>query len=91
MGERSVDTETRERIRAWTIHLIKSRHYDSAADFAQELGYKQGNQVTNIINRTRTAGLDYVLRLHRVFHVELDTLVNRYPPKWKPTEDYRLS
>jgi len=90
-GHKSIDTETRERIRAWTIHLMRERHMTRPKDFALFLGFKQSSPVTAIINRTRSAGLDYVLRLHRVFKIQTDVLLDHYPPDYKTTEDYKLS
>jgi plasmid maintenance system antidote protein VapI len=43
-----------------------------------------GPTVTNAVNRQTGIGLDYLLALHRAFHVSADVLLDSDPPVISP-------
>lgn len=79
VGEKQIDWQTRERIRAWVIHLRDEQFHGNAAEMARKMGFKQSSPVTQVASGTKTAGFDFVLRLHRSMGIQMNTLVDSFP------------
>lgn len=80
MGRKETDPVVRGRIAAWTAHLMKTHGYDTPAAMARKMGVTRP-AVATILDGTRTAGLDYVVKLHRTFHIQTDVLIDEDPPQ----------
>lgn len=76
-----LDIRTRARVAAWLAYYRKKygHQYKTHAALAAALNLSQAT-VVNILNRRRTPGLEVLLRMHRVFHVSTDTLLDTDPP-----------
>lgn len=74
-----VDAALRVRLAAWTKHLMELHEIPSIRQMAKRMG-KSGPTVTNALNRRSGVGLDYLVALHRKFHVSADVLLDSDPP-----------
>ena len=79
-----IDPELRIRIAGWTKHLMTLHGIPSIRQMAKRMK-KAGPTVTNALNLQSGIGLDYVVALHRTFHVSADGLLDTDPPKPPPT------
>jgi antitoxin component HigA of HigAB toxin-antitoxin module len=75
----SVDRKTRETIRAWLLYKMEQNRLNIAA--TAQLLKKSAAAVSRIASADRTPGLDFVLAMHRNWHIPLDVLVGTMPPK----------
>lgn len=74
-----IDPELRVRIAEWTKHLMTLHGITSKRAMGRRMG-KAGPTVTNALNLKAGIGLDYVVALHRTFHVSADVLLDTDPP-----------
>lgn len=79
MATRGTDVATRRRIAAWTRYLMAAHHIETRAELARRLRLSAVT-VKYVLDEVRTPGLDFVLRLHREFHVSSDALLDSDPP-----------
>jgi transcriptional regulator with XRE-family HTH domain len=70
---------TRERIRAWLAFYKRSRGWTNER-LADELEMREPT-ITNVLNGSRTAGLDLVIAMHRKLHRSTDDLLDIDPPE----------
>jgi transcriptional regulator with XRE-family HTH domain len=82
-----MDPETRERIRAWLRFYMDARSWTHER-MATELGVSHVT-ITNVLNGTRTAGLDLLIRMHRRLHRSADDLLDTDPPPLNPANRKR--
>lgn len=73
------DIETRLRIAAWARYLMRKHHISSGNELAKRLGLS-GPTVALVLKGDRTPGLDFLVRLHRVFHESADVMLDSAPP-----------
>jgi antitoxin component HigA of HigAB toxin-antitoxin module len=78
-----IDQDLRKRIAAWTRYLMALHGVPSLRQMADRMGMS-GPTVTNAVNRESGIGLDFVVALHRTFHVSMDVLVDSDPPQRPP-------
>jgi antitoxin component HigA of HigAB toxin-antitoxin module len=74
-----IDPELRERLAAWTRYLMQLHEIPSLRKMAERMGMA-GPTVTNAVNKKAGIGLDYLVALHRTFHVSADVLLDTNPP-----------
>ena len=79
MADRGTDFQTRKRITAWTRYLMGIHSIETGAELARRLGLSEAT-ISLVLRGDRTPGLDFVLKLHRVFFVSLDAIVDSDPP-----------
>lgn len=81
-AKETVDLKTRLRVAA-NLRYLKHRHeFTSDAAMGKRLGVSRG-AVNRYLKGERTAGLDFLLLVHRRLHVSLDWLVDTDPaPEW---------
>jgi DNA-binding XRE family transcriptional regulator len=84
----SIDRETRERLR---LHLaaVRDEHKLNDAQLSLRLGVSRGT-ISSILSGGRTMGLDVFVKLHRVFGVSANFLLDS-PPERKSDGDPPLS
>jgi transcriptional regulator with XRE-family HTH domain len=73
----SVDRELRERLRR---HLWVLMHENklNAQKLSEQIGSSSGT-VADYLNGVKTIGLDFMVKMHRTFHVSADYLVDQDP------------
>jgi transcriptional regulator with XRE-family HTH domain len=74
-----IDPELRRRLAAWTRYLMALHSIPSLRKMAERMGLA-GPTVTNAVNKKAGIGLDYLVALHRKFHVSADVLLDTDPP-----------
>lgn len=74
-----IDPVIRKRLAAWTRHLMEIHEIPSLRKMAARMGLA-GPTVTNAVNHETGLGLDYLVALHRTFHVSADVLLDTDPP-----------
>ena len=74
-----IDVELRQRLAAWTRYLMRLHGIPSLRKMADRMGLA-GPTVTNAVNKKAGIGLDYLVALHRTFHVSADVLIDTDPP-----------
>jgi antitoxin component HigA of HigAB toxin-antitoxin module len=74
-----IDLELRRRLAAWTRYLMALHGIPSLRKMAERMGLA-GPTVTNAVNKKAGIGLDYLVALHRKFHVSADVLLDTDPP-----------
>lgn len=74
-----VDPVVRRRLAAWTRYLMDLHGVPSIRRMAERMDMA-GPTVTNALNRQTGIGLDYLIALHRTFHVSADVLLDTDPP-----------
>jgi transcriptional regulator with XRE-family HTH domain len=74
-----VDAELRRRLAAWTLYLKHKHEIPSLRRMAKKMGMS-GPTITNAVNHQSGIGLDYLVALHRSFHVSADVLLDDDPP-----------
>jgi hypothetical protein len=82
MGDpRNFDTEARDRVLAWLRFYMRIGTPDemSRAQAGRNLGGVAGQTISNIINKKRTPGLDFLLALRGAVHRPMDTLCDEWP------------
>jgi transcriptional regulator with XRE-family HTH domain len=77
-----IDPVLRQRLAAWTRYLMQLHEVPSLRKMAERMG-KSGPTVTNAVNKKAGIGLDYLVALHRTFHVSADVLLDTDPPTIK--------
>jgi hypothetical protein len=78
-----IDPELRRRLAAWTRYLMALHEIPSLRQMARRMGLA-GPTVTNAVNHETGIGLDYLVALHRTFHVSADVLLDTDP---RPVKD----
>ena len=78
-----VDPALRERLAAWTEHLMRLHGIESKRAMGRRMGVS-GPTVTNALNRKSGLGLDFLVALHRTFHMSADVLLDTDPPSGSP-------
>lgn len=75
----SIDRDTRERLR---LHLaaVRDEHKLNDAQLAFRLGVSRGT-ISSILSGGRTMGLDVFVKLHRVFGVSANFLLDSPPER----------
>ena len=86
LGRKETDPIVRARIAAWTRYLMRSRGYANPTEMARKLGVTRP-AVSTVLRGTRTPGLDYLVKLHRVFHIQADVLLDEDPPTAEQRSD----
>lgn len=79
----AVDQETRDRLAAWLRHEIKRRAISGESPSQRQIAEKLGLShayLSRILTGVQTAGLEVLIRLHRVFHVDANVLLDDDPP-----------
>lgn len=76
-SEKAMDRAVRARLREWLVHYKVRRHWTNKR-LAQELGVTEPT-VTMVLNGTRTAGLDLLVKMHRGLCVSADDLLDVDP------------
>jgi transcriptional regulator with XRE-family HTH domain len=79
MANRGTDIETRQRIAAWARHMMEVHSIASGNELARRLGLSSPT-IALVLSGDRTAGLDFLVKLHRVFHISADALLDSDPP-----------
>lgn len=74
-----VDLDIRRRLSDWTVYLMHKHSIPSLRRMADRMGLA-GPTVTNAVNKREGIGLDYLVALHRSFHVSADVLLEDDPP-----------
>lgn len=80
MARPEIDADLRQRIRAWTEYLMREHRIQSSRAMARRVGVSNP-VVVNLRNGSAGVGLDYVVKLHRAFHVSADALLDSDPPE----------
>jgi ribosome-binding protein aMBF1 (putative translation factor) len=75
-----IDTETRDRIRAWIRYEMGRRDIESMREFARKIAVSH-TYVQRVLAGEQHPGFEFVLRMHRKLHISLDRLVDEDPPK----------
>lgn len=87
MPTHEIDRETRLRIAAHLRQLKYKFQFASDAAMAERLKVSRG-VVNRALKGERTAGLDFLLKVHRNLHVSIDWLVDEPPPEEWLDPDY---
>jgi hypothetical protein len=74
-----IDPVLRQRLAAWTRYLMALHEVPSLRKMAERMGMA-GPTVTNAVNKRTGIGLDYLVALHRTFHMSADVLLDTDPP-----------
>jgi transcriptional regulator with XRE-family HTH domain len=81
-GRGEIDTKTRERIRGWVVHEMNRRGIVSIREAARKIGVSH-TYLTRVLGGDTTPGIEFLLRVHRKWHISLDILCDEDPPPTK--------
>jgi hypothetical protein len=81
-GRGTIDVERRDRIVNWVRYEMKRRQIESIREAARRLGISH-TYLARLLLGEQTPGLELVIRMHDVWHIDATILLDEDPPKVK--------
>jgi hypothetical protein len=81
-GRGTIDVKRRDRVVNWVRYEMKRRQIESIREAARRLGISH-TYLARLLLGEQTPGLELVIRMHDVWHIDATILLDEDPPKVK--------